>query len=199
LIRKSKKRALTEAEHSLWARVVETAEPIRPGISSIVQTLDPPEHRPYPTPARLRPFQIGEAPKKTAPSHHLQPDLDERFAKVSPNMDKRNFDRLKKGKLKVDGKLDLHGMNLAQAHPALNRFVRDSHSSGKRLLLVITGKGNSSRNQDDIMPARRGILKHQVPQWLTMAPLAPMVLQVTQATQKHGGTGAYYVYLRRQR
>ena len=49
------------------------------------------------------------------------------------------------------------------------------------------------------MPVRRGILRHQVPQWLQMPPLAPLVLQVTQAHGKHGGSGAYYIYLRRQR
>jgi len=66
------------------------------------------------------------------------------------------------------------------------------------LLLVITGKGRGSRDLD-FMTDRRGVLKHQVPQWLSMPPLGPLVLQVVQAAPKDGGTGAYYVYLRRQR
>jgi len=63
-------------------------------------------------------------------------------------------------------------------------------------VLVITGKGRDDDGPGPI-PRRRGVLRHQVPQWLSRPPLGPAVLQVTPAHRKHGGEGALYVYLRR--
>jgi DNA-nicking Smr family endonuclease len=199
MARKTGKRSITQDELSLWNRAVEKTEPLKPLMGGFVQVLKPEQSRPLPTPDPLRPFRIGQLSKPPKALKELTPDLNIKSTKTSPNMDGRNFDRLKKGKLGVDGKIDLHGMTVAEAHPALNNFIRQAHGSGKRLLLVITGKGNTSYDDGNIMPTRRGVLKQQVPQWLSMAPLAPMILQVTQATQKHGGGGALYVYLRRQR
>jgi DNA-nicking Smr family endonuclease len=87
-------------------------------------------------------------------------------------------------------------MTQEQAHPALTGFIMRSFSEGKRLVLVVTGKGKS-KPDDGPIPVRRGILKHHVPQWLAMPPLGAMVLQVAEAHVRHGGAGAYYVYLRR--
>ncbi|MFT4715424.1 MAG: DNA-nicking Smr family endonuclease [Paracoccaceae bacterium] len=199
MARKSGKRDLTEDEQALWHRAVEKTTRLKVPLAAFAQVLESPQNRPLPSPDLLRPFQIGQIANAPKVLKRLTPDLGMNNAPTSPNMDKRNFDRLKKGKLAVDGKIDLHGMTLAQAHPALNGFIRAAHGSGKRLLLVITGKGKIVDDSDGFMPTRRGILKQQVPQWLAMAPLAPMILQVTQATQKHGGGGAFYVYLRRQR
>jgi DNA-nicking Smr family endonuclease len=89
-------------------------------------------------------------------------------------------------------------MTLDRAHPALTRFILGAHSRGLRLVLVITGKGKT-KEDDGPIPVRRGVLKHNVPQWLSMPPLNAVILQVTQANIRHGGTGAYYVYLRRHR
>ncbi len=113
-------------------------------------------------------------------------------------MDRKSFTNLKRGKLKPEARIDLHGLTLAQAHPALNRFILDSHAQGRRLVLVITGKGKTERDNGPI-PVRRGILRHQVPHWLDTPPLSQVVLQVAEAHLKHGGEGAYYVYLRRHR
>jgi DNA-nicking Smr family endonuclease len=65
-----------------------------------------------------------------------------------------------------------------------------------RLVLVITGKGKA-KSQPGPIPARVGVLRHQVPQWLRLAPLRPLVLHVEPAHRRHGGEGAYYVKLRR--
>ncbi len=65
-------------------------------------------------------------------------------------------------------------------------------------MLVITGKGKRSADPGPI-PTPRGVLRHQVPQWLSMPPLAQAVLQITPAHLSHGGEGAYYVYLRKPR
>jgi DNA-nicking Smr family endonuclease len=113
-------------------------------------------------------------------------------------MDARTHRRLTKGRLTPEGRIDLHGMTAAEAHPALQSYVLSAHAAGKRLILVITGKGRL-RDDNAPMPVRQGVLRHQVPVWLSLPPLGRVVLQVLPAHPSHGGLGAYYVYLRRQR
>ncbi len=86
-------------------------------------------------------------------------------------------------------------MTLAEAHPELIRFLLNAHAQGLRLVLVITGKGKAM-----FEPVARptGALRHQLPHWLRLPPLNHIVLQVTEAHLKHGGSGAFYVYLRRR-
>ncbi len=158
---------------------------------------------PLPKPLRsekpsLAPFELGSKAKTSAKNDDLMPSISERIGKQPVQMDKKAYGRMSKGKLVPEARIDLHGMTLDQAHPALIGFVMRSYTDGKRLVLVITGKGKSKRDEGPI-PVRRGVLKHQVPQWLQMAPLRSVVLQVREAHLKHGGAGAYYVYLRRSR
>lgn len=203
-MRKHKRRMVSDEEHSLWQKVIQDAVPLAKPAKIKVKTKKSDKSRKSSealhsfVAAPIRPFSLGEraAPKKNAVT--LTPSLDEQFQMVSPNMDRRNFHRLKKGKKAIDGTLDLHGMTAVQAHHALNNYVLKAHAADWRLLLVITGKGKTSK-QNSGFSDRTGVLKHSLPQWLKMMPLAPLVLQVTQAHGKHGGTGAYYVYLRRKR
>ncbi len=199
MTRSKKFRNLSESERLLWAEVVKKAKPL-----NVLRDNPEVKHKARKTAgiSQVSPsdrlFHLGSGPPLPRVQVLLQPDLDTRLSNVSPNMDRRNFDRLKKGKLKVEGRIDLHGLTQAEAHPALMAYIRQSHDSGKRLVLVITGKGKMPRG-DQLMPQRRGILKHAVPEWLHQPEMAPRVLQVTQAHAKHGGSGAYYVYLRRRR
>lgn len=116
----------------------------------------------------------------------------------APNLDRKLQRNLQRGKLKPEARIDLHGLTLADAHPALQGFVLRSFSAGHRLVLVITGKGRGGGGGGP-MPRRPGELRRQVPLWLRQAPLAGIVQDVVEAHQRHGGSGAYYVYLRRQR
>jgi DNA-nicking Smr family endonuclease len=112
-------------------------------------------------------------------------------------MDRRRFEKLRRGRLEPDARLDLHGLTAERAHAALTSFVLGAHAREQRLLLVITGKGRPDAVA--IRPHRHGILHHSVPHWLAAPPLVGHVLQVAQAHQRHGGAGAFYVYLRRRR
>lgn len=189
------RRRLTAEEIELWRKVTETAHRFHPE-----QTRhESPKPKPKPVKVnrtRISGFEVGSHAKSGKPSHNLMPGLSERVAKQPVQMDKKKFGKLKRGKMLPDAKIDLHGMTLDRAHPALTGFLLRSHAEGKRLVLVITGKGKTSHDHGPI-PVRRGILKHQVPQWLSMLPLSSVVLQVAEAHLKHGGSGAYYVYLRR--
>lgn len=113
-------------------------------------------------------------------------------------MDSGRFDKLRRGRLTPEARLDLHGMTLDRAHGALNAFIRSASADGLRLVLVITGKGRPEAG-GELGLQRPGALRHGVPHWLSMPPLAAHVLQVAPAHARHGGGGAFYVYLRRRR
>ena len=192
-------RHLSAEERALWELVTRRDKPARPA-PDIRSPIEPA----MPKPAVViiprdpfRPFQIGQVVNHTS-RNDLLPGLTERLARAPVQMDSKAFVKLKRGKLVPEGRIDLHGMTLAQAHPTLIGFILSAHAGGKRLVLVITGKG---KLRDDFapMPARQGILRHQVPQWLAMAPVGPLVMQIAPAHISHGGEGAYYVYLRRPR
>lgn len=197
---RKKPRGLRPDEEQLWQRVADTAKPLSPDTRKLAvpPLLEPATAPRAPETPRVEPFRIGQKAGKSAPSHDLYSGITDSVSQAPLQMDRKSFGRMKRGKLVPEGRIDLHGMTLSQAHPALNRFILGAHASGKRLVLVITGKGKSGVD-DDPVPARRGVLRHQVPHWLATAPLNVVVLQVSQAHQKHGGGGAYYVYLRRTR
>lgn len=95
---------------------------------------------------------------------------------------------LKSGTMKIDARIDLHGMTQRQAHDELNRFMKKQVTRGVRLLLVITGKGKNNE----------GVLRLALPGWLMDGEWKRYVLTIHPAHQKHGGDGATYVLLRRQ-
>ncbi|MFK7878857.1 Smr/MutS family protein [Roseobacter sp.] len=128
----------------------------------------------------------------------LSPSLPDMLRHAPVQMDKKTFGKMTRGKLKPEGRIDLHGMTLDHAHSALTKFILSASASGKRLVLVITGKGKN-RDEGGPIPVRFGILRHQVPQWLSTSPLASAVMQVSEAHVSHGGGGAFYVYLKRRR
>ncbi|ARO15704.1 Smr protein/MutS2 [Ketogulonicigenium robustum] len=148
--------------------------------------------------APLAPFKLGQKAGTTRKAHDLAPPVHEAVKQAPLKMDSKTHGRMVRGKLKPEGRIDLHGMTLDEAHPALLSFIAHSHMMGRRLVLVITGKG---KLRDDMapMPARVGILRHAVPQWLNMMPLRAMILDIRPAHISHGGIGAYYVYLSRRR
>jgi len=191
------RRRLRPDEIELWRKVTETAHRLHPDRP---RSEDPkPKPRPEKTPqSKISRFQIGEKAGNKIPPRNDQPLLSTRGPTAPVKMDKKAFGRLKRGKIVPEGKLDLHGMTAAQAHPALAGFILRSHSQDKRLVLVITGKGKSGSDHGPI-PQRVGVLRHNVPHWLSLPPLASVVLQVSEAHAKHGGGGAFYVYLRRKR
>ncbi len=120
----------------------------------------------------------------------------------SCGLDGRAAERLRRGLLKPDGRLDLHGFTEAAAHRALITFLRSAQMRGHRLVIVITGKGGRPPADDapfdlELDARSRGVLKSMVPRWLAQSPLAGIVATSREAHRKHGGGGALYVYLRK--
>lgn len=109
-------------------------------------------------------------------------------------------ERLRKGQIDPDAKLDLHGMTEAVAHRVLTGWLAAAQSRGVRLALIVTGKGNP-RNLDDApwMSSRYGALKDMTPRWLNEPELARLIASVQPAHDRHGGGGALYVWLKKPR
>ncbi len=193
------RRKLTSEEIELWRKVSRQTERLHPEIPQSVHPVSLPKPKPKKTPkSRVEEFEIGQSAKPKAAADRFKPTLTESLRAAPVQMDKKAFGRMKRGKLKPEGRIDLHGMRMDTAHPALIRFILSAQASGKRLVLVITGKGKD-RDEPGPIPTPRGVLRNQVPQWLSLPPLTQAVMQVTPAHISHGGDGAYYVYLRRTR
>ena len=195
----SRRRSLHPEEEALWQAVARTAKPMH--TLQHRRKVDPPvlvlSHPKPSAPAPLPPlaaFRLGEKARSVRAY-----DLGTTAQPDAPlQMDAKAFARMSRGKLQPEARLDLHGMTLAEAHPELIRFILNAQSAGLRLVLVITGKGKQAPDHGPI-PQRMGVLRHQTPLWLRQPPLGPAVLQISESHLKHGGSGAYYVYLRRNR
>lgn len=193
------RRRLRPDELDLWQQIAKSTDPLHPSRPQPVARPMPKKPAVVaPTPDPVPEFRLGQKARKTLPTPSAPLTTGERLRNEPVSMDAKAFGRMKRGKLVPEDRIDLHGMTLDQAHPALVSFVLTSQARGLRLVLVITGKGQREDAYDP-MPRRRGVLKSQVPQWLRLPPVAQAVLQVSEAHRKHGGGGAYYVYLRKRR
>ncbi|MGP6088697.1 Smr/MutS family protein [Antarctobacter jejuensis] len=197
----TRRRKLRPEEHDLWQQVARSADPLH----KKPRRTDEPEARPKPLtrePANprepLSPFALGERALPRTQTHVFPKTTKDHLHEAPVRMDAKAFTRLKRGKLEPEARIDLHGLTVDRAHGELTGFILRAQTRGFRLVLVITGKGQREDPYDP-MPRRRGVLKTQVPVWLRMPPLGQAVLQVSEAHRKHGGEGAYYVYLRRNR
>jgi DNA-nicking Smr family endonuclease len=122
-------------------------------------------------------------------------------------LDRRSGEKLRKGQMPVEAKLDLHGMTQEGAHASVARFIEAQHAAGARCVLIVTGKGGRAGDpfQPKAVPGRftfsggRGILKEALPRWLNEPRLRPHIIAVQRASRAHGGDGAVYVLLKRKR
>jgi len=107
-------------------------------------------------------------------------------------------ERLRRGLIEPDARIDLHGMTQQVAHRSLFAWLVTAHLRGHRLVLVITGKGNARSDENaPWMMSAHGVLKQMVPRWLNEPELAALIASITPAHARHGGDGALYVYLRK--
>ncbi len=174
----SRRRDLTPEDSELWRYVTRNVNPYH-GSRHLSEEAPAPPSTESKKPVVSRPPEISPPP---AP----QPALS--VGRVA-DMDKRTARRLKRGELPVDGRIDLHNLTLDQAHSALTGFIRGAYGRGARCVVVVTGKGKSGE----------GKIRRETPHWLNQAALRPLVLAVTEARVNDGGSGAFYVLLKRKR
>lgn len=175
----------------LWTEVSQTVSPLRPERHRLIDLDDTPLPIPAPSPpARPRKLLPAMAPYQSdgRPSRQPRPGIE-------PNLKQR----LQRGRVEIDGTIDLHGMRQVEAHLALTRFINARWARGDRTILVITGKGLKKLGDDAAVIVERGVLRAMLPVWLSSADLGPLVSGWDVAAQGHGGDGAFYVRLRRDR
>jgi len=129
-------------------------------------------------------------PVDLAPIHHAQ--SSDLLHGQAPGLDKRTQQRLRRGQVHIEARLDLHGMTQTGAHQALERFLERAHLAGKKTVLVVTGKG--LRADGEI-----GVLRRAVPRWLNEAPMRSWVHAFDHAAPRDGGEGALYIVMRRRK
>lgn len=168
-------------DQMLWERVTQQVKPLRGRKAKA----------PAPPPA---PPKAKEPPPPSAPAAPkpkagaAPPPLATRGAH---GLDRRTAERLRRGQLPIDGKIDLHGMRQDAAYAALSRFLDRAIAQGQRVLLVVTGKGDSRQEG--------GVLRRMLPLWLDEGRHRDAILTLRSAHRQHGGEGAYYLMLRRRR
>ena len=186
----SRKRLPTGEELKLWEKVTESIAPLslrKPAPAPEVVT---PEAKTPPKPrkkAALLPLALP---------HFIPPKPPARKHPALSPIDRRTRNRLTRGAVAIDARIDLHGLTQAAAHRRLSHFLHDAQADGARVVLVITGKG---RPASDGHGAERGVLRRMVPEWLSAAENRGLVVGFDEASPSHGGSGALYVRIRRAR
>ena len=189
-------RALSKAETELWQHVTGDVNPLpdshdrvdNPGIDPAANPSDPPSAESSDAPAAPPAPPSSPGPPPPAPPPSPGPASEPALTHGSaPGLDRRTQTNLRRGKVGIEARVDLHGMTQEQAHRTLGDFLAASQAAGRRSVLVITGKGAGGT----------GILRDAVPQWLNEGANRKMIRAFSHAAPKDGGEGALYVLLKR--
>ena len=179
-----RKRALTREEAELWESVAKQAKPLRKRARPVKAVQD----------------LVEEMPAKTGPVLRLKSPPVVRAVPAAPPvppplapLGRRERSKLSRGRKDIDARLDLHGMTQSRAHRVLLNFLHHAQEDGMSVVLIITGKGKSGAESE------RGVLRRQVPQWLSLPEFRSVVIGFDEAHIGHGGEGALYVRVRRAR
>jgi DNA-nicking Smr family endonuclease len=180
-----RKRILSQEEHALWDSVAKQIKPLRK------------RHR---VSASRAAASKMEAPIAAGALHHpksvipvVAPSSKKPATPPLVPLGRRERSQLSKGRKEIEARLDLHGMTQARAHRALSGFLHRAHGDGLTFVLIITGKGKIGSESE------RGVLRRQVPQWLSQPEFRTLVVGFEEAHIGHGGEGALYVRIRRSR
>lgn len=187
-----KTRTPSLAERDLWRHAVAGVKPLgrpdgrnkapEPASPEAVSRGDSVQSSPQPN--RSRAGQPAPPLSEPAPNDLIHG--------TASGIDKRTLARLRRGMIAPDVRVDLHNLRQDEAHRLLSGILASSHATGRRCVLVITGKGYGADGSV-------GVLKRMVPRWLVEPPNRGRVLAFCHAARSHGGEGALYVLLRRSR
>jgi DNA-nicking Smr family endonuclease len=182
-----------DKDSELWARVAETARPLKGRRRA--ETSPPPASPPAkPPPSAEQHSSEMPAPQPVKVRPKPRPPA------VPAPLDRQASRQLEKGRLAVEARLDLHGLRQRDAHAALRRFLKTAQARGKRHVLVITGKGaGAAESKSFYEEEERGVLRAAVPLWLAEPDFASLVVSFSEAPRRLGGEGALYVRLRKAR
>tara|TARA_Y100001935_G_C16831447_1_gene279610 strand:- start:51 stop:473 length:423 start_codon:yes stop_codon:yes gene_type:complete len=97
--------------------------------------------------------------------------------------------------------IDLHGYSLDEANKAIESFIKKAFLQNINKLIVVTGKGLHSENEKDPYISKDlGILKYSVPEFiLNNSSLMSVINEITDAKIEDGGSGAFYIFLKKNK
>lgn len=179
-----RRRALSEEELELWDLVSKQVKPLRRRRAAKAPST--PHAEPSPAGPSVRPASSPRPVAAAPPPRVTKPSVPP----LAP-LGKRERTKLSRGRSEIEARLDLHGMTQTRAHRALAGFLHRAHHDGLTFVLVITGKGRSG--------GESGVLRRQVPEWLSLPEFRAFVVGFETAHIGHGGEGALYVRIRRAR
>lgn len=183
-----RRRALSAEERALWHVVADSTKPLkkRPRLTRVAApetTKDAGKTASVTPPPAAGKREIATA---TVPARRPEPPPLIGIAR-------RERLQLSRARKDIDARLDLHGMTQARAHRVLLHFLQQASEEGLSFVLVITGKGRVGEASE------RGVLRRQVPEWLSLPEFRGCVAGFEEAHVGHGGGGALYVRIRRPR
>lgn len=193
-------------QDAAWQRVKAAATPLQKRnlmtYASIDASIDRPTNKLRQAKAKAAP-QTSKMPTANTPTANIPKARINGPGKAKPTqqksthqkstkppqarIDMRSRRRLQRGALPIDATLDLHGLTLAEAERVLAGFIARQGARGSVWLLVITGKGTRGE----------GKLRAALPGWLAMPAIAHWVVEYGEAAIAHGGSGAFYLRLRK--
>ena len=183
-----KRRGVTPEEKALWRKATRDVAPLRqaPMDPSLGGQLSGPK----------KPVKIARAAASgdtLSVSRALlgAPESDP-FRAGDPRIDRH----VRRGRLPIDAVLDLHGHTQLSARTTLLAFLTTTHAQGRRCVLVITGKGGPGAKEYGGAGLGRGVLRARMSDWLKEAVFRALITRASPAHPKHGGTGAFYVFLK---
>lgn len=173
------RRELTDEERILWNRIASSAVPLRGRART-----GPPAPADEPAAPAAPAAEATPSPASSLPGRPVVP----RAPASPPALDRPTRQKLSRGRLAIEGTVDLHGLTQHEAHRLLLSFLSRAHADGVRHVVVITGKGGTGE---------RGVLRRVVPDWFATPPFRQFVSGFSDAARGHGGQGALYVRIKR--
>jgi DNA-nicking Smr family endonuclease len=130
-----------------------------------------------------------------AHSHKPQPpEKTDHNLHDKAGVDRKAFEKFRKGQMPIEATLDLHGLFQQQAYEKVVQFIAQASARHMRCVMIITGKG---QKKSDGLVREEGVLKKSLPDWLEHPSLKCKILKIQQAQRFHGGSGACYILLKR--
>lgn len=184
-------RRLAPEESALWKKVAATVKPLTKAKAPVTP---PTVSVPKPTPRSTAAPAAAPRPASSLPP----PRRRHSAATLDGHWDRR----LRKGLVRPDFSIDLHGHTLASAQALLDDAIGRALLRGARVLLVVAGRLRPGADRLPVMhgdPRPRGAIRASLPDWLAYSPYADQIVALRPAHISHGGAGAVYVILRRSR
>ena len=184
-----RRKILSEEDKVLWKRVTSTIDAMhdRSNLLGANKKVENSELHNIFTSLLATKKKIPTEIFKKALVHSVVPPRTQLVPSHNQAIDRKSRKKIIKGRMPIEARIDLHGMNQNSAISKLRNFLLQAQSNDFRLVLVITGKGE----------AGHGILRRQVPNWLTNSDMMNVVSGFQEAHISHGGSGALYVRLKR--